>query len=124
DWQVAFPLAALSWCALLAALGIGSATSALLPYPAVAPGDSPFAQPQHGGGEAGKQALSLGLSLLVCLPAIGLVLAGMLLDPDLLLVAGIVGLVLGPVALVVGTELGARVVSRRAPELLAFQQQN
>jgi len=122
---ILLPLAALSTCTLLVALGVGSVASAVWPYPTVAPGDGPFAQPQAMlGGEPAKQTLSIVLTVLLCAPAVAVVLAGLLVDPALLGVAVWVAFGSGVLVLVGGIEIGALVVSRRAPEILAFTQQN
>jgi ABC-2 type transport system permease protein len=125
DWPILLPLIALSSCALLVGLGVASAASAIAPYPTVLPGNGPFAQPQAlRGGEAVKQSLSLLTSLLLCAPTIALIIAGVVGDPGLLALAPWVGFGSGVVVLAIGTELGAFVVARRAPEILAFTQQN
>jgi len=125
DWGMLLPLIALAACTLLVGLGVGSAASAIAPYPTVLPGNGPFAQPQAlRGGEPAKQALSLLIALLLCAPTIALVIAGLVVDPALLAPAAWVGLGSGVVVLVLGAELGGLVVSRRAPEILAFTQQN
>jgi len=125
DRPMALPLIALSACTLLVGLGVGSAASAIAPYPTVAPGDGPFAQPQGlRGGESVKQTLSLLVAVLLCAPTAALVLIGVLGAPSAFGAAVVVGFATGVVVLVGGIELGALVLSRRAPEILAFTQQN
>jgi len=122
---IALPLIALSAAALGIALGVGSVASAVAPYATVAPGDSPFAQPQGAtGGEAPKQAASLAISVLLCLPTIGLLVLWLTVAPGLLLATLITGFGSGVLALVLGTEFGALALRRRAPEILAFTQRN
>ena len=56
---------------LLAGLGLGSITSAAMPYPVVKPGDSPFQAPQSTGAlTALVQSFTMFGSLLVAAPAI------------------------------------------------------
>ncbi len=120
-----FPgLVGLSLCVLLVALGVSSVISAGFPYPAVHPGDSPFAQPQ-AAGTAGSviQSLSFFLTLILASPVVILVF----LNPTLVNVQYLglaLGAVIGIGALVGGVVLGGRLVDRRAPELLAFTLQN
>lgn len=125
DPQQALPLTALALCTLLVAIGVGSVSSAVWPYPTVAPGDTPFQQPQasRGAGPV-KQAASLGLTLLLSAPAIVLVALGVLVDPAWLPLAEVVAAGSGLVVLFVGVELGAVVLDRRGPEILAFTNQN
>jgi len=120
----ALPLIALSIAALGAALGVGSVASAIWPYPTVAPGDSPFAQPQGSAGAAPRQAISLLLVLLLCLPTVALLVLWLLGMPGLLPTLVFTGFGSGIVLLVAGTEIGAFALRRRAPEILQFTQQN
>jgi ABC-2 type transport system permease protein len=120
-----FPgLVGLSACVLLVALGISSVISAGFPYPAVHPGDSPFAQPQ-AAGTAGSviQSLSFFLTMLLASPVVLLVF----LNPTLGYVQYLglaLGAIIGVAVLVGGVAWGGRIVDRRAPELLAFTLQN
>lgn len=129
-WLIAYPpivlpLIALGSCLLLTGLGVGSAASAIAPYPTVAPGDGPFAQPQAlRGGEPAKQAVSMLIALVLGIPAIASMIVVATLDPAFLVPALWIAFGSGIIVLVAGTELGALVVSRRAPEILAFTQQN
>jgi ABC-2 type transport system permease protein len=124
-WNTLPALVGLSACVLLVALGISSVMSAGFPYPAVHPGDSPFAQPQ-AAGTAGSvvQSLSFFATILLAAPVVGLVVLGMLFDPVWYWAALGGGLFIGTVALYVGVHWGGRIVRRRAPELLAFTLQN
>lgn len=125
DQTIALPLVSLSVCALLGALGVSSVASALAPYPTVQPGDGPFQMPQGAGGDAGlKQAVSLLLAIAICLPVVGLIVATAVAGSTDYSAPTILGFILGPVALVAGIELGAFAMRQRAPELLAFTQQN
>lgn len=123
-------LIGLSLCVLFAALGVSSFTSAAFPYPAVHPGDSPFAQPQ-AIGTAGSvvQSISFLLIILIASPIVGLVVLAAATSEGSATsgwygVALAAGLGLGILVLVCGVYAGGRAVSRRAPELLAFTLQN
>lgn len=116
-------LTGLSLCLLLAALGSASLVSAALPYPAVQPGDSPFEQPVSGGGGS-AQFLAILLPLLLAAPVLWLIWLGVTEDPRWMLAAGGAGLGIGVLALIGGIAWGGHIVSRRAPELLAFTLQN
>jgi ABC-2 type transport system permease protein len=124
DYSVLPGLVGLSLCVLLVALGISSVLSAGFPYPAVHPGDSPFAQPQ-AAGSAGSiiQSLSLVFSLLLSAPVVLLVLLYPTL-PSVQYIALGIGALVGVIVLLGGVLLGGRLVDRRAPELLAFTLQN
>jgi len=125
DDSVIVPIAALSLCALLTALGVGSMASAILPYPTVAPGDSPFQQPQGtSGGDALKQAMSFVATVVLLVPIAVLFGVAIALVPPLVPFMIAAALAFGLVVLVVGIEIGAAVVNRRAPELFAFTLQN
>ena len=70
DWRLLPSLLGISTALLLGGLGIGSITSARLPYPVVKPGDSPFQQPQSSGTiTALVQSLTMFGALLIALPA-------------------------------------------------------
>lgn len=124
DWTVLPGLIGLSACVLFAALGVSSVVSAAFPYPAVRPGDSPFAQPQAAGAAGSlAQSLSFFVTLLLAAPVVVL----LLLAPDLAgvqLIALGCGLFIGLAALIGGVYWGGHLVNRRAPELLAFTLQN
>jgi len=125
DWMLLPGLVGLSLCVLLAGLGVSSVASAGYPYPAVHPGDSPFAQPQAVDNSGSTvQAFSLIATLLVAVPVVALVVLGALFDPMWYLIALGAGIVLGVLVLVLGVRWGASIVARRAPELLAFTLQN
>lgn len=124
DYAIFPGLVGLSLCVLLVALGISSVISAAFPYPAVHPGDSPFAQPQAAGA-AGSiiQSLSFLIAIVLSAPVVLLVF----LNPDLQFVQlfGLgLGALIGVGALVGGVAWGGWLVDRRAPELLAFTLQN
>lgn len=125
DWILLPGLIGLSACVLLAGLGVSSVASAGYPYPAVHPGDSPFAQPQAAGSSGSTvQAFSLIITILLASPLVALVVLGAVSDPFWYLVTLGAGPVLGLLVLVLGVHWGGSIIARRAPELLAFTLQN
>ena len=125
DWVLLPGLIGLSACVLLVGLGVSSVVSARHPYPAVHPGDSPFAQPQAADGSGSMvQALSLIVIILISAPVVVMVVLGALGDPVWYFAALGTGVVVGVLGLLLGVRWGASIVARRAPELLAFTLQN
>ena len=110
---------------LLAGLGISSVISARFPYPAVRPGDNPFAQPQSSS-TAGSvvQSFSFLGTLLSVAPAAFFAYLGVMSDPIYFWAALGAGLVVGFGALFGGVFAGGRVIDRAAPELLSFALRN
>lgn len=123
DWS-AFPsLVGVSAFLVLAGVGVSSYISVRMPYAAVRPGSSPFAQPQSSGSSGG-QAVAFVLIVILAVPVLGLAALGLAYGgfwPELTL---LVGLVWGLVVFVAGVAAGARVFSTQAPELLAFTLRN
>lgn len=120
-WAIVPGLIGLSACVLLVGLGISSVISAGFPYPAVHPGDSPFAQPQAAGATGSiVQSLSLFATLVLVAPVLALIVFVPGSGP---LALG-VGVAIGVLVFVGGLGWGGRIVNRRAPELLAFTLQN
>ena len=110
-----------SICILLAGLGLSSIISAAFPYPAVHPGDSPFAQPQSSAGSASwVQGLSLLAVLAVSTPAVVSAVLGIRDGGLWQWGALLIGVGTGLVALWGGIRLGGRLFEARGPELLAF----
>lgn len=108
-------------CILLVGLGLSSVISAGFPYPAVHPGDSPFAQPQSSAtGASWVQALSLFAVLVVAAPTVWLGVLGVQQGGGWHVAALLVGVGTGILALWGGIVLGGRIFERRGPELLAF----
>ena len=124
EYSILPGLVGLSLCVLFVALGISSVISAGFPYPAVHPGDSPFAQPQ-AAGTAGSviQSLSFFLTIVLASPVVILVFLNPTLASVQYLGLGL-GAVIGIGVLVGGVAWGGHIVDRRAPELLAFTLQN
>ncbi len=109
-----------SGCLYLTGMGLGSVSSARLPYPVPQPGSSPFQQPNSSSGlTAAVQSITFLGQFLPAIPAIVLALLG-LVDGDGWFVASfVVGIALGGVVFWLGFTLGARVFERRGPEILA-----
>jgi ABC-2 type transport system permease protein len=125
DYTVLPAIVGVSACILFAGLGLASVISAQFPYPAVRPGDSPFAQPQAAGSAAGLiQSLSFFATLVAAVPAAALAALGFVYGGWWMWGSLVVGLVVGGAGLYFGVRLGAAIFSRRAPELLAFTLRN
>ena len=125
DWAVLPSLIGVSFCLLFAGLGLSSVISARFPYPAVRPGDSPFAQPQASGTAAGLiQSLSFFAAIVVTLPPLGLAALGLALGGAWNFGALVLGLLFGIAGLYFGVLWGGAIFKRRAPELLAFTLRN
>lgn len=122
DFASFWPELGLCISLLLSGLGLASILSAALPYAAVRPGDDPFQQPQSTSAAAGwSQSLMFGGALLLSVPTGVLAVSATVFgDQDLGAPALWTGVVTGVVVLALGLLIGARVFSRRAPELLAF----
>jgi ABC-2 type transport system permease protein len=109
---------------LLIGLGLSSIMSARFPYPAVRPGDSPFAAPQAvGSASALIQGFSFLVTFILASPtlyfgylALGSPLAG--LD------ALALGIAEGGLLLWGGVAWGGHIFNRRSPEILAFSVRN
>lgn len=114
-------LLGVSLCVLLVGLGISSIISAGFPYPAVHPGDSPFAQPQSSAsGASWIQGLSFFFVLAVSAPTVYLAVMGIAYGGGWHVGALLLGIATGAAALVAGVVLGGRVFDARGPELLSF----
>jgi len=125
DWAILPSMLGAGFAVLLAGIGLSSVMSALFPYPAVRPGDSPFTQPQSGNTAAALiQALSFFATILLAAPALLLGAASIFLGGWYNWASLLVGLGFGLGCLIGGLHLGGRVFERRAPELLAFTARN
>lgn len=114
-------LLGVSICTLLTGLGLSSVISAGFPYPAVHPGDSPFAQPQSSAGSASwVQGASLLAVLAVTTPTVYFAVRGIMDGGGWHVGALLLGIGTGIAALVGGIVLGGRVFEVRGPELLSF----
>jgi ABC-2 type transport system permease protein len=121
DWAVLPAVIGVNTSVLLSGIGISSFTSAMFPYPAPKPGDSPFAQPQTTGAtSAFVQALSFFAILTLSAPAIVLTVLGILLGQSWFSLTLIIGVSIGVVVLAAGVAAGSAVFDRRGPEIVAF----
>ncbi|GAA1833531.1 hypothetical protein [Agromyces salentinus] len=112
-------LIGVSTALLLGGLGIGSISSAWLPYPAVKPGDSPFQQPQSTGTvSALVQSFTMLGSTLVAAPAVWFAYLGLTDDVRWHVLSFVAGTAAGIIVLVVGILAGGRIFDRRGPEIL------
>lgn len=124
DWRLLPAVLGMNLAVLFVAAGSASVFSALMPYPATRPGDSPFAQPAVQGSGAGlAQTLSMLVALLFSLPPV-LLSAYAISDPTLglNLVALGAGVVWGLSVLGLGILIGGLIFTRGAPELIAVTQ--
>ncbi len=124
DWRVLPAVIGLNLGVLLTAAGVSSVFSALMPYPATRPGDTPFAQPAVQGGGAGlAQTLSMLVALL-CIAPIAWCAGIAIADPTFTMnmVVLVFGSAWGGIMLALGITLGGAVFDRRSPELLAATQ--
>lgn len=120
DWDVLPAVVGVSTAVLLIGIGLSSATSALLPYPASKPNDSAFAQPQTvGAASATIQTISFAAILVLSSPVIALGVLGIVDSPKWFTQALFLGVGLGVVVLVCGVLAGAAVFKRRGPEIMA-----
>ena len=107
-------------CLFLTGLGLSSYSSARFPYPATKPGDSAFALPQASDtSSAVVQSLTFAGILLLSMPAIAGLVAGIVLDPSWFGPALWSGVGVGLLVFVAGVSGGARAFDRRGPEMLA-----
>ncbi|GGI47515.1 ABC-2 type transport system permease protein [Agromyces flavus] len=120
DWRLLPSLLGVSTALLLGGLGLGSITSAAMPYPVVKPGDSPFQAPQSTGAvTALVQSFTMFGSILVAGPAIAFAALGIFRDPAWHAASLAAGVGFGLVVLALGIWGGGRVFERRGPEILA-----
>jgi ABC-2 type transport system permease protein len=110
---------------LFSGLGLSSVMSARFPYPAVRPGDSPFAQPQAAGTASSLiQSLSFLATVLLAAPTLVLAFLGLIYGPFWSWTALAAGVVVGGLVLWGGIAWGGHIFDRRSPELLAFSVRN
>ena len=124
DWDVLPSLVGVSVGILFSGLGLSSIMSARFPYPAVRPGDSPFAQPQSGSPAGTMQAMSFFAILILAGPALFAGVVGLNEGGYWPLVSLAAGIVIGTLVLVGGVAWGGRIFERRGPEILAFSMRN
>jgi ABC-2 type transport system permease protein len=125
DWVSLPSLLGISLGVLLIGLGISSIISARFAYPAVRPGDSPFAQPQSAGAAGSVvQAVSFLATVVSITPVAVLAWMGERINPGYHWLAFATALVLGFAVLGIGVRAGGRVIDRGGPELLAMAMRN
>jgi len=120
DLMAGFGLLGVSGCLFLTGMGLGSVSSARLPYPVPQPGSSPFQQPNSSSGlTAAVQSLTFLGQFLPAIPAIVLAVLGELGSDGWFVASFVVGLTIGAIVFAVGLQLGGRVFEARGPEILA-----
>ncbi|MCU1543561.1 MAG: transporter permease [Microbacteriaceae bacterium] len=124
DWSVLASLVGVSSSVLLTGLGLSSVMSARFPYPAVRPGDSPFAQPQSGSPAGLIQAVSFLAILVLSLPSLVSAYLGLTVGGHWPLYSLAAGLVIGLVVLLGGVALGGWIFERRGSLILALAMRN
>lgn len=118
QWRLAVPVAALTLGLTLISLGVGACVGSLWQWPAPPPGANPFQSGSSGGLPSLLSfALTSAATLLLGLPTIALVVAG-IWRPWLDWVALLVGLLSGVAVLVGGIHWGGRLLDRRWPDVL------
>ncbi|MFC5338582.1 hypothetical protein [Leucobacter denitrificans] len=124
DWRILPAVIGMNLGVLLVSTGVASAFSAIMPYPATRPGDSPFVQPQWSGSGSGtSQTLSMLAALLLSVPPVwSAVLAISSVTFVGNLWAFLFGVGYGLVVLLVGVIIGGRVFDKQGPEILAVTQ--
>jgi ABC-2 type transport system permease protein len=110
---------------LFTGLGLSSVGSARFPYPAVRPGDSPFAAPQSVGTASSLiQSLSFLVTIILASPTL-LFAALTLFKPGEWQWASLTsGVLLGGLFLWLGILWGGRIFDRRSPEILSASVRN
>jgi ABC-2 type transport system permease protein len=110
---------------LFTGLGLSSIGSAAFPYPAVRPGDSPFAAPQAVGTASSLiQSLSFSVTIVLASPALLFGALALFLPGFWAWGSLIAGLVLGALFLWLGIRWGGHIFDRRAPEILSSSVRN
>jgi ABC-2 type transport system permease protein len=125
DWEMLPALIGVSACLFLSGLGLSSIASARSPYPAVRPGDSPFAQPQGNVASGTSTQSFLLLEIIVySLPALGAAVMALNFGGAWAIGALGLGLGIGALVLFIGVARGAKIYNRRTSELLEFALHN
>jgi ABC-2 type transport system permease protein len=120
QWMLVPGLLGLAFGLLLGGLAVCSVTSAVLVYPAPAPGDNPFkTRPGANTALLGSTFLTWGVLAVVTAPEIVLLVVNVVTGQALWgWIALAVGVVLAPVTLAIGVRVGGGILDRRAPQLL------
>lgn len=124
DWRVLPALVGANVAVLFIATGVSSVFSALMPYPATRPGDSPFVQPQWAGSGSGtSQTVSMLAAIALATPPLAastFAVVSVSFIGNLLALA--FGVAYGLAILIAGVVIGGRVFDRQGPEILAVTQ--
>lgn len=124
DWRVLPAVIGMNIGILFIATGVASVFSALMPYPATRPGDSPFVQPQWSGSGSGtSQTISMLVALVLSIAPVW-VSAVAIADVSFLgnMWALLFGLGFGLAVLLGGVAIGGRIFDKQGPEILAVTQ--
>lgn len=124
DWRILPAVIGMNFAVLFVSAASSSVFSALMPYPATRPGDSPFAQPAIQGSGAGlAQSLSMLTALLLSLPPVVFAVFAVIESTFLLNMAALLfGVIWGAAVLATGVMLGGKIFDQGAPELVALTQ--
>lgn len=119
-WEWLVTLLGLALGGLALSTGVSAYSSARLVYPVAKPGESPFKTPPGAtGATMVAQFASMGITVLLSLPALGMTVWALVGGSALVgWIAAAVGLASGVAVLLGGVRLGARTMDRRSPELL------
>ncbi|HEX3678702.1 MAG TPA: hypothetical protein VHU90_03185 [Galbitalea sp.] len=110
---------------LFTGLGLSSVGSAQFPYPAVRPGDSPFAAPQSVGTASSLiQSLSFFVTIVLVSPTLTFAALALFFPGWWLWAALLSGVGLGSLFLWLGITWGGRIFDRRSPEILGASVRN
>jgi ABC-2 type transport system permease protein len=110
---------------LFTGLGLSSVGSAQFPYPAVRPGDSPFAAPQAvGTASALIQSLSFFVTIALASPAFVFAALALFIPSYWAWASLAAGLLLGALFLWLGILWGGHIFDRRSPEILGASMRN
>jgi ABC-2 type transport system permease protein len=125
DWGILPAMLGVGLGVLFTGLGLSSVGSAQFPYPAVRPGDSPFAAPQSVGTASTLiQSLSFIVTIILISPTILLAALALFYPGAWAWGALLTGLVLGGLFLWLGISWGGRIFDRRSPEILGASVRN
>lgn len=124
DWRALPAVIGMNIGVLFIATGVASVFSALMPYPATRPGDSPFVQPQWSGSGSGtSQTMSMLAALALSVVPVWAA-ATAIADVSFLgnLWALLIGVGFGLLVLIGGVAIGGRIFDKQGPEILAVTQ--
>ncbi len=110
---------------LFTGLGLSSVGSAQFPYPAVRPGDSPFAAPQSVATASSLiQGLSFFVTVVLTSPALYFAALALFVPGYWAWASLALGTILGVLFLWLGILWGGRIFDRRSPEILGASMRN